>query len=441
MLKNKKQKGFSTILIVVAVLVVIAGGVLVWQYLPGSVKQGLPADNEMADWETYSDDIAGYQIKYPSSYTTKISNCFVNKKDGQKLNDEKSINISDQVKLSVHICYFNGTASDLFQEDGFVPITIGGRSAFKKEFEIRGGGRGWYYIQKDNSSVIFIDANWAYSGIYPNTVADEDFNKRKQTIDQILSTFKFVEKELLTSCSGCNECKELYDVAIERKDENICKNIPVDIRYCSYSGNECFVFLSKLKDDISICKMADTRYDSSCDDYFQEQGKNLPPVIITHQEKKDWELYKNEDFSFEVGYPSIAKSTDTRTNKTISLETEVNPRWYGDDFVVRFVNLNISIKVEEQKQELPMRLWVQKYEECGLFFKPYGRDMQIAGVEGLQIEDAMTCPPGGGGKSGTVYLPKDSKIYSLSIGIGEGYSIDNLGEIFNQMLSTFKFID
>ena len=155
--------------------------------------------DQTTDWETYTNNIAGYQIEYPPSFVAEISNCFVHKKDGQKLNDEKSLNIGDQEKISVHICYYGGIIDDFSKEDGFISTTIGGRPALKKEFEIRGGGRGWYYIQKDNSNILFIDASWAYSGIYPNTIADEQFNKRKQTIDQMLSTLKLIGN----SASNC----------------------------------------------------------------------------------------------------------------------------------------------------------------------------------------------------------------------------------------------
>jgi len=68
------KKGFSTILVVVIVLVVIGGGVLVWQYWPGSAEESQEETDqpvveeeidETADWQTYSNEWLGFEIKYP----------------------------------------------------------------------------------------------------------------------------------------------------------------------------------------------------------------------------------------------------------------------------------------------------------------------------------------------------------------------------------------
>ncbi|MFH1967921.1 MAG: hypothetical protein ABIJ84_00875 [bacterium] len=206
----QKQKGISTlagIVIIIVVAVIAFGGVFAYQYFATKTNNQLqvqgeeqnqqtnnvhPAD-QTAGWKTYTNESVGYKIEYPAIYSVKTSNCFADKKDGQKLNDVNSVNIGDSNLLTFHICHFNGSVDDLSKEDGFIPTTVGGLSAIKKEFEIRGGGRAWYYVQEDSSNVVFIDANWAYSGTYPNTVADEDFNKRGQTIHQMLSTFKFTK--------------------------------------------------------------------------------------------------------------------------------------------------------------------------------------------------------------------------------------------------------
>ncbi len=72
------KKGFSTILIVIIVLVVIAGGVLAWQYWPESVEQEPTADDETADWQTYRNEKYGFEVKYtgnliPSERVINIS--------------------------------------------------------------------------------------------------------------------------------------------------------------------------------------------------------------------------------------------------------------------------------------------------------------------------------------------------------------------------------
>jgi len=195
-MKKFLNQGISTPLaigIIIGIAIIVAGAILAYQYFS---KTQIPTPNdqsntEIAGWKTYTNSEYGFKIEYPVVYNTKISNCFVYKKDGQKLNDAKSINIGDDDLLTVQICHFVGVASDFFQEDGFVSLNIDNRNSYKKEFEIKGGGRGWYYVQEDAFNVIFIDTFWAYSGEYPNTVADDKFRERKQTIDKIISTFKF----------------------------------------------------------------------------------------------------------------------------------------------------------------------------------------------------------------------------------------------------------
>ena len=205
----QNQNGISTLVgiaIIVSAIIVLFGGVFMYQYLTTKPQQNSEffasrqktnqtqnSNTETASWKTYKNDIVEYEISYPNIYEVKTSDCFAYKKDDQKLNDSKSINIGDDNLLSIHICHFNGVASDFFQESGFTPLTIANSESYKKEFEIKGGGRGWYYIQKDALNIIFIDAFWAYSGKFPNTVADQSFYKRKQTIDRILSTFKFTK--------------------------------------------------------------------------------------------------------------------------------------------------------------------------------------------------------------------------------------------------------
>lgn len=188
---------------VIIVLAILVGcGSWVYQYFNISQRgevdkfsQTINIENlekDIVNWKTYRNDLIGYEVKYPKSFSVGKNDCYQWIKD-KKVNDEKSVKIIENENIYLHICHFNGNVNDFSREEGFTKTTVGGLDALKKEFEIGGGSSGYYYIQKDDSNVIFIDAFWQYSGIYPNTLADEDFDMRKITTDKIISTFKFFE--------------------------------------------------------------------------------------------------------------------------------------------------------------------------------------------------------------------------------------------------------
>jgi len=76
---TKKQKGFSTILVVAIALMVIAGGVLAWQYWPEQVEQEAIVEQEIeqepsvidetADWQIYRNEEYGFEMGYPNKLT------------------------------------------------------------------------------------------------------------------------------------------------------------------------------------------------------------------------------------------------------------------------------------------------------------------------------------------------------------------------------------
>ena len=62
------KKGFSTILIVVIVLVVIAGGILVWQFWPESAEQGLTTEDKTSNRKIYKDIESNFELSYPQDW-------------------------------------------------------------------------------------------------------------------------------------------------------------------------------------------------------------------------------------------------------------------------------------------------------------------------------------------------------------------------------------
>jgi len=200
------QKQISTLIgiIIIAVSALIfMGGAFAFQYFATKANNtqivGLPVQSQRATegWKTYTNESIGYEINYPPDYNVKNHEWVAG--DGQRAPefdwvsvDSNSLDSEGNSLVSLGISNYSGTFSDFITKD-FIPAVIAGHSSYKYEFEAPGGGIGWYYIQKENSGILFIEADWSYSGVYPNTIKDEVFKQRKQTIDQMLSTFKFTK--------------------------------------------------------------------------------------------------------------------------------------------------------------------------------------------------------------------------------------------------------
>lgn len=67
------NQAFSKIWILVIIVIILAGGILVWQYLRVPKEEGrVPEElvkEEIADWKTYRNEKMGFEIKYPSKIT------------------------------------------------------------------------------------------------------------------------------------------------------------------------------------------------------------------------------------------------------------------------------------------------------------------------------------------------------------------------------------
>jgi len=71
------KQGFSKIWIAIILLVLVAGGILAWQYLwlpkeEGGAPEGEVSTGETADWKIYSNKDYGFEIKYPKDWDYTI---------------------------------------------------------------------------------------------------------------------------------------------------------------------------------------------------------------------------------------------------------------------------------------------------------------------------------------------------------------------------------
>ena len=202
-------RAFSKILIVGILAAVLAGGFFAWQWFGGTEEV---VQDETADWETYRNEQYGIEFRYPNDWI---------------LDDKEALSISlpDQTKNIIQINVSNGVSgredesmspcqpdisSVVYQVgklrnsqqtfEGFVnfqienperglpptvkpkliSMIVGGRNALKIEEAVDNCDAEFYYIEQGSDR-------------YTTISFIVDKNGDKLIINQMLSTFKFLE--------------------------------------------------------------------------------------------------------------------------------------------------------------------------------------------------------------------------------------------------------
>lgn len=255
-----KQKGFAPILILVGILVIvgIAGGayyfgksaapkpqnpVVSQISQPTSVTSSIPANSpvptsvgEAANWKTYKSDNYGYSFRYPSSFwITSVTT------SRQISSDASGATISDSPLAPENtIALFSITDRGKKQGESIASL-IDGYMQDRKEFQVTTSKN----ITVNKHQAIYLDtlvANKPYYLIFIETDKsnvvilnisnNSDSNDPlKPTIDQIISTFKFLDQKK-ASCGSCPRLSPIYCEGTEiprGKDECGCQ-LPPDCK-------------------------------------------------------------------------------------------------------------------------------------------------------------------------------------------------------------------
>lgn len=396
------QKGLAPIIIILVLTVIIGGGVFAWQKF-GTPKQELKQESkdETANWKTYTNDEYGFEFKYPKDFFSP----------------------HHQLKTEIIQCDYDNLANNCSTE----MISINDKP---------------FCLEKKDGAA----AGTKYTTYNYTTVID----------------------------------KECFIVSFTVPYPN-CSNLPDD----EEAYNKCKLDNEITKPEIINKILSTFKFTSTSTD-----------------EKTNWETYRNEEYRFEIKYPKIWGDVKTEkpswadhAEKVITFISSIvpsDPNLYAkepteESLGIGYTNITISVYDYDNPQNLSIKEIFKGLNQSGgisysdlddmciMDYKfidstkgtkntvilatailaggpPPGyyvdaskafKTMTIDGKEALRRPlNAGACPPGAG-TGDHVYFSRYNQIYRISMSwepTREG-SISQWISIFNQMLSTFKFLE
>jgi len=197
-----KKNGFAPILVILVIVILGVAGYFGYKsYLSKSIPSLVPVNTtDVSTWETYTDKINSYSIKYPKGwYVSNSSSNEVNLASftEDQLTDQEKKDLLGGLKtdvISIKLGVYEGTIakgaslSSWLKKNNQYISAMSGAPTSEKETIIAGNpglildyaGTGSFYVFSTGSHVFYA----FYS---------PDNSKLSGTFDQIISTFKFIK--------------------------------------------------------------------------------------------------------------------------------------------------------------------------------------------------------------------------------------------------------
>ncbi|MBU4338871.1 hypothetical protein KKB43_02295 [Patescibacteria group bacterium] len=449
-----------------------------------------PVINETADWETYRNEKYGFEFKYPMEWLYKI----VSEKQVEFREREKAYSIEESDTYAIGI-FLDENISNLTAEQ--IAEARKSKSSFPVEIKtlIVGNTDAAQTVDYLQQSTIIVKDNKIYKIVTPN-FGNNDLNKSVREIyDKMLSTFKFIEKDetadwktyrnekyefevtLLDSWKGYSTLTESWSGTtldgnsaqyqgpkiIVRNPKWTESQIWQDIPILVFTKDEWQLIEaenlnisaapigpSKLGENQKYVFALPSRWvgfdDALGQNEAQEIAKTFKAISFFPDETADWKTYRNEEYGLEVKYPE-----DWLKNKV-----DLFPD-YMKEAVISSLSHTFFIP---QVKRIPEDVWVSiSVSPCKTFFcdpreeveEPYRKTIKQSTIKGQSI--FVSDNRFEGERDLSYILVNDEKTQqvwlTLSIHHGRQNGIEYLTdeeiqpelETFNQILSTFKFIE
>jgi len=196
--------------------------------------------------------------------------------------------------------------------------------------------------------------------------------------------------------------------------------------------------------------------------------------VVPEEKTADWKTYRNEEYGYEIAYPNNHIVEEERTSPIpeeeypyavyyefwLPIQLLSTVKIYYPDIVSyppeeaeKAKGVSMEINVYDNANNLSLDGWINYLENPPDVGNPierwhgdfidYKRPIFVAGIQGIEGKHEGCCL----GCTRGIFIPKGNQIYNLDLqgGLGceEGTFYCCLGEeeIFNQMLSTFRFLE
>ncbi|MCX6718687.1 MAG: hypothetical protein NTY81_03770 [Candidatus Staskawiczbacteria bacterium] len=190
----QKQKGISTlvgIIIIIAIAIILFGGVFAWQYFAtfatkaqqnskffGSSQKTNQIQTQTAGWKTYTNSQYGFSIKYPADKWS----LFVETPEGKTLHWMQISAIGEPNGVPIGL--------DLYIQSGNIDSWLSNKATHTRETVYINGLRAEkFYFGRDPKT----DTSATYILEKNNLVYVIDIFSFNSDVSQILSTFKFAK--------------------------------------------------------------------------------------------------------------------------------------------------------------------------------------------------------------------------------------------------------